>query len=408
MRLMKAMLGSLAVLVALTQVVLACSKDEPVQQGEVVDEEWFTLIQADWTLPVGKEGYTCALATVPEDMYIRGFQPIAPPGTHHTLFTFGETSGSAPDEVFPCDAAANEQYMLFGSGVGTDPVEFPPGVAMKLTKGSRMMLNLHLFNVTDAPLGGRSGVQVRRVAPKNVVHEAEIVLAGKLAGLTVAPGVTKQTGSCDMAHDVTLFAVFPHMHQLGTHLKATAEPVAGEPRVLIDTPYSFEDQLYYPVNPMLTLKAGDKVSVECEYTNPGADTIGFGDSSLAEMCFTGLFRYPKGAERFICASFGDGGRPILDGPACVDAGAPGNENGVGKHCTNRGGECGGRDAGPGARLCLADYTDGAFGNFCTMQCSDDASCGTGARCLGSGFKTCIPNGCELNVNDGGLPEGGSL
>jgi hypothetical protein len=162
-----------------------------------------------------------------------------------------------------------------------------------------------------------------------------------------------------MEQDVTLFAVFPHMHQLGIHLKSTAEPVSGEPRVLIDTPYSFEDQLYYPVNPLLTLKAGDKVSVECEYSNPGTETVTFGDSSLAEMCFTGLFRYPKGSQRFVCSTFGDGGRPILDGPACAKPGAPGNEHGVGKQCSRGGGECGGRDAGPGARICLADYTDGA-------------------------------------------------
>ena len=400
--------GCLAVLVISTQALLGCSKDEPIEEA-AVDTEWFTLIKADWTLAAGKEGYTCARATVPEDMYIRAFQPIAPTGTHHTLFTFSEPTGeSAPDEVFTCDAATNEQYMLFGSGVGTDPVEFPPGVAMKLTKGSRMMLNLHLFNVTTDSIGGLSGVQVRRVAPKDVVHEAEIVLAGKIAGLTVVPGVSKQTGSCAMEHDVTLFAVFPHMHQLGIHLKATAEPVAGSPRVLIDTPYSFEDQLYYPVNPLLNLKAGDQVSVDCEYSNPGAETVTFGDSSLAEMCFTGLFRYPKGASRFVCSTFGDGGRPILDGPACAKQGAPGNEHGVGKHCSRGGGECGGRDAGPGARLCLAEYTDGAFGNFCTMQCTDDASCGTGARCVGSGFKSCIPDGCELAINDGGLPEGGSL
>jgi hypothetical protein len=389
--------------VAAVLATLGCSEsstDEGSPQTST-QQEWLTLIEADWTLEPATEGYTCARATIPEDMYVSAFRPIAPVGTHHTLVTLGaDRSGETEDTTFPCSAAVNAPTMLFGSGVGTEAVEFPEGVAIKLPKGEKILLNLHLFNVDTAPITGRSGLQVQRVLPEDFVHEAEIVLAGKIGGLSVVPGESTQLGSCPMSHDVTLFAAFPHMHQMGKHLKAVAKPAVGDARVLVDAPYSFDDQLYYPVNPTLELKTGDVVEVECTYDNPTSETIGFGDSSLKEMCFAGLFRYPKVTDStgFVCGA-GSGSRPTLDGPACAEEGAPGNEQGVGKHCTAEGGECGAGDL-----LCLADYTDGDFGNFCTTTCSDDASCGTGARCVGDGTSVCIPTGCEMPTpapTDGG-------
>ncbi len=358
---------------------------------------WVQLIEADWTLPAGDEGYTCARATVPEEMFVHAFRPIAPLGTHHTVFSLEDAAGSdAPDEVFPCSAAVNGPQMLFGSGVGTDALEFPEGVAVKLEKGSKVLLNLHLFNVSKKPLSGTSGVEIVRMDPAAVEHEAEIILAGKISGLTVEPGASTQTGSCAMSHDVTVFAVFPHMHQMGVYLKATAEPATGAARVLTDGPYSFDAQQYYPIEPALELAAGDQVKVECQYQNPGADTVRFGDSSLAEMCFAGLYRYPKGSSGFLCSSGSDGGPPLLEGAPCVAKGAKGNAEGVGKYCTAAGGECTGT-----ASICLKDYTDGDFGDFCTKTCTSDASCGTGATCVGTSIKACIPDGCEIAVVDAG-------
>jgi hypothetical protein len=376
---------------AFSVAALGCT-DEPLAEPTGTNSEWLSLVEADWTLGSGEEGYTCAKVTIEEDLYIDALRAISPVGTHHTVLSVDRaTSSPLPEGTFECDAATNGQNMLFGSGVGTLPVEFPEGVAIKIEKGSSLVLNLHLFNVSSAPLADRSGIEVRRVGPEEVVHEAEIVLAGKVAGLLVPPGESTQTGACAMSHDVTLFAVFPHMHQLGTHLKATAEPAGGSPAVLVDAPYSFDDQVYYGVEPQLSLKSGDLVNVECTYQNPGTETVSFGDSSLEEMCFVGLYRYPRGDGGLVCSS--SGGAPRIPGPPCAEPGAVGNEKGVGKHCTEGGGECGGA-----AQLCLADYADGDFANYCTLVCGQDADCGSGAVCLGpSGTKACVPVECAASL-----------
>ncbi len=137
---------------------------------------------------------------------------------------------------------------------------------------------------------------------------------------------------------------------------------------------------------MVSLKAGERVEVECSYENPGAEPVPFGDSSLDEMCFAGLYRYPRGEGGMVCSTSAG---PTIEGPPCAKPGAPGNEKGVGKLCSEGGGECSGS-----APLCIADYADGDFANFCTVVCTDDTECGTGAICLGSGgTAVCLPTAC---------------
>ena len=55
---------------------------------------------------------------------------------------------------------------------------------------------------------------------------------------------------------------------------------------------SFGYQKNYPLDPPVTVAAGESVLVECTYENPTSFPVTFGDSSKAEMCFAGLYRYP--------------------------------------------------------------------------------------------------------------------
>ena len=86
-------------------------------------------------------------------------------------------------------------------------------------------------------------------------------------------------------------AMVRHMHQYGTHLTVTAQGAGGD-RVVFDEDYSFDDQRHFPLAPELKMKAGERVRVDCTYKNTTSESVGFGDSSLQEMCFAGLFTYP--------------------------------------------------------------------------------------------------------------------
>ncbi len=182
---------------------------------------WQTLIEGSWSIPAGSEGYRCVRATVPEDMYISQFRAVIPLGTHHTVLATDSAGG--PDGEFDCTANTLGDGAIFGSGVGTNPIAFPPGVAVKVSKGQQLLLNLHLFNIGDSELTGTSGTEIKTIPADQVEHEAEVVLMGNVFNLHIPPGQSTQTGRCVMNGDVTLFAVNPHMHQLGTHMKVVAK-----------------------------------------------------------------------------------------------------------------------------------------------------------------------------------------
>jgi len=258
---------------------------------------WLSLTEGAWELPASSEGYRCVRFTLPQDLYVNAFRPMIPLGTHHTVLTVADDVGQ-PDGVTTCGAGTNAPNGVFGSGVGTGDFEFPAGVAVHLRKGQQLLLNLHLFNASEAPLTGVSGTLLKQASADEVQNVAEVVLGGPVGFNIPAGGQSVTTGQCTMDHDITLFAVSPHMHQLGVHLKAIADSSLDGEQVIFDGPYDFDSQLAHPIEPV-QMKAGDVVRIECTYDNTTDHAVGFGDSSLDEMCFAGLYRYPAGGP-FLC------------------------------------------------------------------------------------------------------------
>lgn len=262
---------------------------------------WKTLITGRWRLEPGTEGYYCARFRMPETITVKQFRAIAPTGTHHTLLTIADEADMEPDGVGPCEANSNGPRNVLGTGAGPSDLELPDGVGMALAQGEQLLLNLHLFNVSDQPLTGLSGTLVRLIEASEIEHMAEETLAGPIMLDIPVGGPHVQSGECTISHDVTLFAVGPHMHQIGTHLKAVAHSsVVGEV-LLHDGPYDFENQEVHYLDEQVPLKKGDKVRVECTYDNTTGQPVKFGNSSLSEMCFAGLYRYPAGQQSYICA-----------------------------------------------------------------------------------------------------------
>lgn len=283
---MKAMLA-LAVLS-----LVGCGSDKP---EDTVPTGFQPLLSGDWSMPPGQEGYVCVRATVPETMYIHAFQPVAPLGTHHTALAIDLQGGD--DGTFACEAKDVGFKILFGSGVGTAPYALPDGVAMTLEAGTQVILNLHLFNTTDAPITGTSGIDVERVAQADVVNEAEVVYALD-TDLDVPPGDSVATHSCTFNVASTIIGVFPHMHRLGTRMTASVEHAGGS-QMFFDHDYTFEQQLNYATDPVQVVD-GDKVNYQCGFTNPTGQDVQFGESTNDEMCVLGMYRYPAQGSISLC------------------------------------------------------------------------------------------------------------
>ena len=253
---------------AATLVLVAACTAEPAAPT------WEPLLTKSWMLAPGGENTSDTYFTeLDRDVYVAGIRPIAPPGTHHTLL-----------------ARATTGSVLYASGVGTNELLFPPGVGLKLAAGTLLGLQLHVFNVTDEPLGGTSGVEVLVVQPEDIVDEAELLLSGPLELALPPEQTTTLSGSCTLTRPQTIFALFPHMHQMGTHFKTTLT-TGGTTRVLHDAPYAFDEQAFLSLEP-IPLAMGDVITSECTWTNPTKSTVIWGESSTTEMCFSIIYRYP--------------------------------------------------------------------------------------------------------------------
>ncbi|MBA3460504.1 MAG: hypothetical protein H0T46_11115 [Deltaproteobacteria bacterium] len=242
---------------------------------------WQPLVTKGWTLPPGGEDTSnLQVETISEDIVIGGIRPIAPSGTHHTLLFKG----------------ASGTNIIYASGVGTNELMFPPGTGMRIPAGTLIGLQLHIFNPSDQMLTGTSGIEFLPVEAASVTEEVDMFLPGP-EDLALEPmKSTTKSGTCTVKTPYKVFAMIPHMHQLGTHMKTTLS-VGGQPRVLNDAPYSFDHQTVLAFAP-IQLNVGDTITNECTWHNPGSTTVGYGESSTTEMCYALMYRFPRGNDEF--------------------------------------------------------------------------------------------------------------
>jgi hypothetical protein len=241
---------------------------------------WSPLIQKTWSLPAGGEKTSdLQIEPVDRDVVIGGMRPLSPVGTHHTLLFKG----------------AEGTNMVYASGVGTGELMFPAGTGMRITAGTLLGLQLHIYNTTDAPLTGTSGIEILEVDPATVTDEVDMFLPGP-QDLAIAPGEHTQSGTCTVTQPYKVFALFPHMHQLGSHMK-TVVNAGGTEHVLNDATYDFEHQTVKSFEP-LQLNPGDTITTECTWMNTTNETVTYGESSTTEMCYSILYRYPRGNDEF--------------------------------------------------------------------------------------------------------------
>jgi hypothetical protein len=261
------------------------------------------LIGRTWSLQPGQlDTYRCVRVTIPQDMYITNIMAQAPVGTHHTVLSIAGANGtSGTDGEQDCSVQTLGMVMLYASGVGTSPLDFPSSVGIKVQAGQQIHLNLHLFNASDNPIAGDSAILVK-AQPTPPPLLAEMVFAGTFAfSIPSNNQPYSRGGGCTADRDYSLFAVWPHMHQLATHQKIELTR-GGTTTVLHDMPYQFAEQRYWLQSPLVQIKTGDQLRVTCTWVNNTGATVGFGDSSNQEMCFGGMYRYPAASTGlFDCA-----------------------------------------------------------------------------------------------------------
>jgi hypothetical protein len=232
--------------------------------------------------------------TVDHDVWFKSITAVPGQGIHHQVLGV-DPDKAKPDGIAPCTADTTTWYLLFAAGIGSPPLNLPDGVAGLIPAGAQVVVQLHLLNASMSAISANAVLDFTASAPVDTAHQAQLILAGPPAEPNVTPsipvGVGQQvTGKCTLSSASHVFAVFPHMHQIGKHMKIDLT-VGGATQTLSNADFNFNEQTLVNVPP-IAVNAGDRISVACTYDNNTAAPVQFGPSSTQEMCYAITYLYP--------------------------------------------------------------------------------------------------------------------
>jgi len=305
-----------------------------------------------------------------------------------------------PDQPgYPCFGGPGLDFVeYFGGWIpGTSAVTFPDDSAYVVPPGAKVVMQVH-YNMaagfTDVDQTGfqfitRDEAPAFRVKQQPMFNLDFVIDAGDAFSEHLKTTVQEDFSTW------TAIGVLPHMHLLGEHLQLRVRHQTGDETCLLDVPdWDFELQESYFFEAPIDIVPGDRIDLTCQFNNSAANQpvvdgqqqapreVVWGDGTYDEMCvavITTLVPYGAAPEG-----------------TCVVDGDEGNALGVGRFCTDTGGQCNDLEADFCLGSAVADMP------FCTkIYCSSDDECGEGATCIGNAAgSACIPDVCAGD-GDGG-------
>ncbi|MBL9122472.1 MAG: redoxin domain-containing protein [Planctomycetaceae bacterium] len=225
-----------------------------------------------------------------EDKWIRGFE--ARPGNYavvHHIICFVQPAG-ASDE----DGRRMLEGAQIGYAPGMQPRMYPPGYALKIKAGSKIVFQMHYTAVgTEQP--DLSSLGLIFADPREVKFEVRGGTCGNVS-FEIPPHAKDFAVTADhkLRKDVWLMSMMPHMHVRGTAFRYDVTYPDGREEVLLDVPqYDFNWQLWYDVSQPKRLPAGTVLRCRAVYDNsednvynPDPNSkVRFGDQTWEEMMF---------------------------------------------------------------------------------------------------------------------------
>jgi hypothetical protein len=225
---------------------------------------------------------------VDHDIDIRAVESYQTNAGHHiVVFTTEKTQPAGTTRPCTDDDMATFRFSVASGAEGMGgKVEAPGNLVYHITAGSQVVLNHHYINATTAVRDAQSAENIWLAdAGQTYVHAGASVVMNTDMHLPV--GQATMDFSCTVPSEQNVWWLVPHMHALGTRI-TILQTSGGTSTTLFDIPdwspgYAFHppDLRKDPSAP-LVWKAGDNISVHCEWNNNTGAPVTFG----TEMCLT--------------------------------------------------------------------------------------------------------------------------
>lgn len=226
------------------------------------------------------------------------------PVLHHwLLFTTGRSSALAGTHEITSGSQIGDSgvELIAGWALGGKNVEFPSDMGLVLPSSGMLNASWHYYNRSDSVQKDSSEVQVCVVdrSMRDKILSMSWLGTEDLGGASGMPAHQRSnySGTCQnrSSAPITIWGFLPHMHQLGRHMKSVITRAGGTTETVFDKPFDFNSQLHYPLDPMLVLQPGDRITSTCTFDNQTDNGVPYGPSSNQEMCYQFTFAYPANA-----------------------------------------------------------------------------------------------------------------
>jgi hypothetical protein len=250
-------------------------------------------MEKPYTVPaegtVDYQYYTVA-TDLPEDFWVQiaECRPGNPAVLHHVvLFAVPPT-----EQLGKLEEAQSRGRMIGVYAPGMNPWKYPEGTAMKIEKGSSLVIQMH-YTPNGFEQDDLSYVGLRLAKPEDVKQEVRYGMSVNAAFEIPPHESNAQVVSSKLfLKDSLILNLFPHMHYRGKSFRFEAEYADGRREVLLDVPrYDFNWQLRYDLAEPKLMPKGSKLICTAHFDNsadnplnpdPSA-TVRFGLQSWEEM-----------------------------------------------------------------------------------------------------------------------------
>lgn len=268
-------------------------------------------IPVNFEVPARKDTYRCFVipTELTDDKWISAVQYV--PGNkqvvHHAIAFVDKTGASAKYDGkdgqpgYECFGGAGDgvaedaSSMLGGWAPGVRARFLPDGIAMKLTKGSRIVLQIHYF--ANGKKDQTDQTKIGLYYSKNAVNKQLVYIPIVNTGFKIKPGDENAQVTAQFPippfYDATAIQVMPHMHLLGRQIKVEKIGLDKkvEPLIYIND-WNFSWQGFYTFETPVRLPALSQMKVTCNFDNSDKNpknpnplrTVGWGEGTEDEMC----------------------------------------------------------------------------------------------------------------------------
>ncbi|MFN4914406.1 MAG: T9SS type A sorting domain-containing protein [Sphingomonadales bacterium] len=262
-----------------------------LKKGGTITNPTRNLKMPDYTVKTTSDEYRCFVLPTgfTQDQFLTAIEVI--PGNlrvvHHALI-FHDT-GSKPAQLDAADPKPG--YLSFGGtgsstsdliGIwvpGSEPYFFPNGFGIKLLKKGNIVLQIHYPGGVNNVIDSTRVILKTTTAPQRQVaiqpalnHNAPNLQNGPL--YIPANQVKSFNNKYDLPLDVSVFTVGPHMHLIGSSIKAFGVTPNKDTIRFVDIPkWDFHWQRSYTFRKVVKLPSGTSLRGQATYNNTSSNPL---------------------------------------------------------------------------------------------------------------------------------------